>query len=286
MVSDRLKREVKHRLTNRWGLTAHRLKNGRVLRGSRHPYFDPEWYRSTYAIPDGIDPAKHFLAQPPKAGFDPHPLLDTDWYLQFYPAVALSGLTPAQHFTEIGWTRGMSPSPSFDTAWYLSEYPDVLSAGVDPLRHYIDHGRAEGRYPRRLDQVLLSVGQTHEEPAAIPRVGPVGAKFERPSVDIVIPVFGQWHFTDRCLRALSLSEARHETRVLVIDDAGPEDSNDIMSRHPWVEYRRLPLNVGYTKATNLGLRDTDRGLRTAAEQRHRTAPGLPRCPLGSRSPRA
>ena len=34
----------------------------------------------------------------------------------------------------------MKPHPLFDTDWYLQQNPDVAAAGMNPLLHYMQHG--------------------------------------------------------------------------------------------------------------------------------------------------
>ena len=226
------------------------LTRGRHLGRSPHPVFDPAWYASAYPdVPTG-DAAEHFLAVGQDLGFDPHPLFDVDWYLEVHPDVATTGLSSVQHFLTQGWRQGKSPSPDFDTDWYLREYPDVAAAAVDPLRHYICQGQSEGRFPRLIDKYLGTAKTSGNSQDA------ARATAERPTIDIVIPVYGQWHFTDRCLRALGTSEARALARVIVVDDAGPVDTSGVMARHPWVEYQRLAENHGYTLAVNAGAHDS------------------------------
>lgn len=78
---------------------------------------------------------------------NPHPLFDTDWYLQQYPDVAAAGINPLQHYMTHGWREGRDPSPLFDTSFYLERNPDIAAAEINPLVHFIQFGRKEGREP-------------------------------------------------------------------------------------------------------------------------------------------
>lgn len=71
------------------------------------PYFDEEWYRKTYEIPEGVDAKHHYLV----------------W----------------------GWKLGYNPSLKFSTNGYLRINGDVNGVGINPLLHYMRSGRKEGR---------------------------------------------------------------------------------------------------------------------------------------------
>lgn len=74
---------------------------------SNSPYFDKEWYVSTYDINEGMDPVLHFL--------------------------------------NIGYAKGYDPSPEFSVNGYHTTYPDIKEHGMNPLLHYERYGRKEGR---------------------------------------------------------------------------------------------------------------------------------------------
>lgn len=65
-------------------------------------YFDPDFYKSQFALPwQGVDAFGHFLR------------------------------TWREHFA--------SPSPKFDLCRYLAAYPEVWHTGINPLIHYLTH---------------------------------------------------------------------------------------------------------------------------------------------------
>ena len=71
------------------------------------PYFDGEWYKSTYNIGDDVDPIGHYLS--------------------------------------IGYAKEYNPGPNFSTHGYYERNIDVKRHGMNPLIHYERHGRNEGR---------------------------------------------------------------------------------------------------------------------------------------------
>jgi GT2 family glycosyltransferase len=216
------------------------------------PLFDSDWYLATY--PDvaaaGINPLAHFVNHGAAEGRDPSPLFDSDWYLATYPDVAAAGINPLAHFVNHGAAEGRDPSPLFDSDWYLATYPDVAAAGINPLAHFVNDGAAEGRYPGP----LTVSRNTPRVPMALPTQTRLSAPREKsiPRVTILIPVHGQWHWTERCLQSLALTEAADLARVIVIDDASKDNTYANMQRFPWAHVRQTPQNLGFTKACNFG----------------------------------
>jgi GT2 family glycosyltransferase len=228
----------------------HYLTSGGVTGYDPHPLFDSDWYLKTY--PDvaaaGVNPLMHYSSTGGVTGCDPHPLFDSDWYLKTYPDVAAADVNPLVHFVMSRDIR--NPSPLFDSDWYLNTYPAVSAAGVNPLVHFVTSGCAEGRFPGPLSESRnLPI-----TPMAFPyHIGPkplLLATSRR--VTILIPVHGQWHWTERCLKALALTEAADLAVVVVIDDASKDDTFKNMKRFPWAEVRQAPKNLGFTKACNFG----------------------------------
>ncbi len=75
-------------------------------------------------------------------------------------------------------------------------------------------------------------------------------------VDVVIPIYGGRHLTERCLIALRSQTLRH--RVIVVDNASPDDSaNAIREGFPEVDVVTLPANGGYAVACNAGIAHGD-----------------------------
>jgi len=182
-------------------------------------------------------------------------LFDSDWYLATYPDVALSGMNPLVHYVTTGGYQGFDPSPLFDSDWYLATYPDVALWAVNPLVHFVTTGYSEANYPSPLSKSR----NLPRAPMAFPSfIGPVP---EFPQADrrvtIVIPVHGQWHWTERCLRSLALTEAVNLAYVVVVDDASTDQTLTNLKRFPWVEVRRAEKNLGFTKACNFGALSVD-----------------------------
>jgi GT2 family glycosyltransferase len=76
------------------------------------------------------------------------------------------------------------------------------------------------------------------------------------SVDVVIPVHGQWELTERCLATLAPREACVR-RIVVVDDKSPDDSAARLRERRDVVPVILERNVGFARACNAGARAGD-----------------------------
>ncbi|SFJ57181.1 glycosyltransferase [Amycolatopsis sacchari] len=90
-------------------------------------------------------------------------------------------------------------------------------------------------------------------PGVAPEPGPVAVTTsEQPIVSVVIPVYGHWDYTRRCLESIELSRPRTPFEVIVVDDASVDDSADRVAACPGVRLVRAPRNLGFIGACNLG----------------------------------
>jgi GT2 family glycosyltransferase/SAM-dependent methyltransferase len=76
---------------------------------------------------------------------------------------------------------------------------------------------------------------------------------ENPRVSIVVPVYGKWDFTERCLRALALTRGGIPFEVIVVDDASPDDSLARLREVVGVRTVAHAQNTGYVGACNSGI---------------------------------
>ena len=215
--------------------------------------FDSDWYLKMYpdVADSGVNPLVHYLDIGGFEGRDPSPLFDSDWYLKTYPDVADLGVNPLVHYAQNGGFEGRDPSPLFDSWWYRGWYPDVADSGVNPLVHFIESGSSSGRHPAP----LLLVRTLPQVPGAWPKAPTVEMPVEKsikPRATIIIPVHGEWHWTERCLRSLEHTEASYLAEVVVVDDASSDETIINLQRFSWVKVLPAPINLGFTKACNFG----------------------------------
>ena len=76
------------------------------------------------------------------------------------------------------------------------------------------------------------------------------------TIDVVVPVHGNWAFTADCLMSLRAQSAAH--RVIVVDDASPDDTLErLRAGHPDVDVVALDVNAGFAAACNRGIEHGD-----------------------------
>jgi N-acetylglucosaminyl-diphospho-decaprenol L-rhamnosyltransferase len=73
------------------------------------------------------------------------------------------------------------------------------------------------------------------------------------TVDVIVPVYGNWPVTRSCLDSLAAQTLPH--RVIVVDDASPDDTlAQLEAGYPKVQVLTMERNSGFAAACNRGLR--------------------------------
>ena len=75
---------------------------------------------------------------------------------------------------------------------------------------------------------------------------------ESPEVSIVIPVYGNCHLTLHCLKSLAAITDERPFEVIVVDDASPDESGNVLSAIAGVRYLRNESNLGFLHSCNRG----------------------------------
>lgn len=100
--------------------------------------FKKEYYESQAEQSFSImsDAITHYLKTGWKSGYNPHPLFDTNYYLNINDDIKESGINPFVHFLEHGFKEYRNPGPFFSVKKYFSEDPNLLKNEINPLVHY------------------------------------------------------------------------------------------------------------------------------------------------------
>jgi GT2 family glycosyltransferase len=238
-------------------------------------YFDTAWYlaRNPAVAGSGENPLLHWQREGTARGLDPNPFLDVAWYLEQNPDAA--GRDALTHWIGVGraagrdpnpmldaraltldhadgpefdpllhwWSRGardgLNPHPLFDAAWYRAQHG--LPPGTDPLAHWLEVGRAAG--------LPVSPYQAPGAPA------PPAVAFSTepaPDVSIIVPVYGHYADTLRCLQSVMLHSGdavRYE--VIVADDKPAGRIAPLLrERVPGLRIIENAANLGFLRSCN------------------------------------
>jgi GT2 family glycosyltransferase len=109
---------------------------------------------------------------------------------------------------------------------------------------------------------LWRIGQElHDRPAADPtwKLEPLDAPpppgvpySDAPRVSVIIPVHGKLSYTLACLRSIARHAAATAFEVIVVDDASPDDSADVLARIDGLRVLRNATNLGFIGSCNAG----------------------------------
>ena len=240
-----------------------------------NPYLDTAWYlaRNPDVAASGENPLLHWMREGAARGLDPNPFFDVDWYVAQNPDAA--GENALLHWMRVGRAAGLDPNPMLDARAFALEYGD--GPDFDPLLHWRQHGVSAGLNPHPLFDAAWYSAQ-HKLPAgtdplahwlyvghaqrlrvsALDRTGgaaPPAVAFPAepaPDVSIIVPVYGHYADTLRCLQAVMLHSGgalRYE--VIVADDKPAGRIAPLLhERVPGLRIIENPENLGFLRSCN------------------------------------
>ena len=113
--------------------------------------------------------------------------------------------------------------------------------------------RAAPRGTLRRDLYERALGRGMAAPAASPLPGPVMLRTSTsPLLSVIVPVHGKWPYTRACLASIEAHRPAVPFEVLVVDDASPDDTAELVTASLGVRLARSERNVGFVGACNLG----------------------------------
>ncbi len=153
----------------------------------------------------------------------------------------------------------------FDTPRTAHEWPLADSAKLLP--------EDLGLYDRRCDDEVVVAGRLGaeflarfnllaDEPdflGAIAAINAMERKLHvasiderRPDVSIVIPVYGQLSYTLNCIHSLMAHKSRYSVEIVIVDDASPDRSGELLPQLRCIHYHRQKVNGGFIQSCNTG----------------------------------
>lgn len=150
--------------------------------------------------------------------------------------------------------------PQTTYAWPMAENSKVLPEDL-------------GMYDCRCDDRVVVAGRDGErfftqykllsnEPdfhGAVAAINSAGQNFligssreDAPDVSIVIPIYGQLAYTLNCLQSLVTHKSQYTAEIIVIDDASPDNSGELLSLVKCTRLQRRQINGGFIQSCNMG----------------------------------
>ncbi len=113
--------------------------------------------------------------------------------------------------------------------------------------------RAAPRGTLRRDLYERALGRGSADLAASSSPGPVMLRTSTsPLLSVVVPVYGKWPYTQACLASIQAHRPAVPFEVLVVDDASPDRTAELVAASPGVRLISSERNVGFVGACNLG----------------------------------
>lgn len=76
-----------------------------------------------------------------------------------------------------------------------------------------------------------------------------------PGASVIIPVFNNWQYTERCLKSLERTGVTQRAEVILVDNGSTDGTLERVRRQfPWVQIVRNETNLGFAIACNQGAR--------------------------------
>lgn len=169
---------------------------------------------------------------------DPNPYFDADYYRQSHlDEVTNSNLSPLMHYLHSGYFKGYLPNPLFGSSilradFLKSEYnSEVVSSAVFNELFIGNSSLWEDIPPEYRECSSTATALTE--------------------VAILVPVFNNWVWTERCLRALGRCPDVEMSNVFVVDDFSSDRTlENVRAFFPNVQVIENLENLGFLKSCN------------------------------------
>jgi len=226
------------------------IKLGAAFRESVGALFDTGYYLRQVESAAPIDclALEHFLREGWRQGYWPNPWFDPTAYARRYLRAA-PGQDPLTHYAKNGREPHIDLLPQFGQRYYTSNYPEVLrDSPYTPLEHYIRHGVSENRQHKPVAAWRDDFSAWSELQDAI--LSGFSASSGSPLVSVIIPVYGQFEYTLRCLWSILQAGDGARIEVIVADDGSDDETEAFFSQVPGLRYLRNPENLGFLRSCN------------------------------------
>ncbi|MGH3845045.1 MAG: glycosyltransferase [Pseudonocardiaceae bacterium] len=122
---------------------------------------------------------------------------------------------------------------------------------ISRYRGGVERAAPRGTLRRDLYERAWGRGTATSSPAPLP--GPVAVRTSTsPLLSVIVPVHGKWSYTRACLASIEAHRPAVPFEVLVVDDASPDRTAELVTASPGVRLVRSERNVGFVGACTLG----------------------------------
>ena len=128
----------------------HYLEEGIKNLKNPHPLFNTQYYleKNIDVKHAGMNPLVHFVLHGHKEWREFHPLFDIDYYISQIPDLHEGkNINLLLHYLTEGYKLNISPSRLFDAEYYVSQYSSGKSISDPALLHYLKYGNKDGANP-------------------------------------------------------------------------------------------------------------------------------------------
>jgi GT2 family glycosyltransferase len=237
----------------------HYLKRGSKLNLRPNPYFEPDVYRqgAPDAPQNGIALVQHFLDVGDQARVSPSDRFDPSWYVSQY-AAELAGAGPLGYYLSTGRHIGHKPrgdeastpeatKPSEPTNDIIvAEKPSAILDRWTRLLQDVEQTR-QSRLQAFKERAITSITIV-DHVAALRELE--FAQHDAPDVDILIPCYNEFEITVECLVALQRMRSEYKLRIIIADDASPDERLKLLENVPGLNYIRNPENLHFLRSCN------------------------------------
>ena len=182
-----------------------------------------------------------------RAGVDPNPYFDSDWYMSTYQDVATSGLDPLFHYVLFGKVEDRKPNPLFDPIIYLRKHPELRELQGTLLAHFIQNGAGEHRFVTEVDNRSEF---ENAKSVSFQRLYGLRTRLSTTKIGLVIPVFNNWMMTEMCIRAIERTIDNDFVQIFLLNDGSTDSTMKEIKRYPEVITINTPSKLGYLSTCN------------------------------------
>jgi GT2 family glycosyltransferase len=244
----------------------HYLKRGAPNNLPPNPYFEPDVYAASApdAPRNGVALVRHFLEHGDVAQIPASDRFDPAWYVSDNPEVLAEGVGPLTHFLSVGRRLGRAPKSrvapppgSHRSSRATSDAIFVETPMIALQRHahfakdiaFAERARIEAFRERPICPVRISDPFAALKDLAF-------APAPEPDVDILIPCYNEFEKTVECLLALQRAHTRRSFKIIVADDASPDERMQGLADVPGLTWLRHAENLHFLGSCNRAFAST------------------------------